>query len=54
MAEQSRKPKPDPAETEMPFQEMIIERTKQWARDYDEANRPRLADGVTMTELPPQ
>lgn len=32
-----------------PFDQMIIERTKAWAAEYDMAARQRLADGVTMT-----
>lgn len=32
-----------------PFDQMIIERTKAWAAEYDAAGRQRIADGVTMT-----
>lgn len=28
---------------------MVRARTRHWADDYDEANRPRLGDGITMT-----
>jgi DNA-directed RNA polymerase subunit RPC12/RpoP len=36
-------------EVQMGFEEMIIDRTKAWAKDYDDANLPRMAEGFTMT-----
>jgi hypothetical protein len=38
-----------PDQVQMSFEQMIIERTRGWMEEYDEANLPRISEAVTMT-----
>lgn len=37
------------AENHMPFQEMVVTRTKQWIEEYDQSNRARIGEAITLT-----